>query len=116
MAKEDKDGRLHSEKDGKFVSKNKPEKEQTRNEKIVKFATLYRAKRISKDIVLTKKEWAMWYNAIGEIKRGMYCPICRGKKYIQIGNKIIVTSGTYTKPNADAVLEFSDNEKINVFI
>ena len=58
----------------------------------------------------------MWYEAIGEIERGMYCPMCKGKKYIQIGNKIIVTSGTYRKPKADMVLEFSDNEKTDEFI
>lgn len=65
---------------------------------------------------LSKKEWAQWYKAIGDIKRGMYVHRKNGKKYIIIGNKIVITSGTYESPKAEKVIEFDSWEKIEEFL
>ena len=56
---------------------------------------------------LTKKEWAEWYRAIGEIKRGMYVISDNGQKLIQIGRKIVFTEGTYEDPIAVRVVSFN---------
>lgn len=57
---------------------------------------------------ITKKEWDEWYEAIGHIKRSMWCPTINGKHYIQINSKIFVTSGTYEKPTLTGILEFDN--------
>ena len=59
---------------------------------------------------VTKKEWAQWYHAIGEIKRGMWYPVASDCHIVQIGNKIFFTSGTYEKPKLKKVLEFKSKD------
>lgn len=62
---------------------------------------------------LSKKEFAVWYQKIGEIKRGGHVDtMSNGDKLIPIGNKIVVTSGTYEKPKSKIVFEFKNEEKM----
>ena len=66
-----------------------------------------------KKVNLTQKEFASWYQKIGEIKRGGYVDkMSNGNKLIPIGNKIVVTAGTYEKPKAKMVFEFESEEKM----
>ena len=60
---------------------------------------------------LSKKEFAVWYQKIGEIKRGGYVDkMSNGDKLIPIDNKIVITSGTYDKPKLNRVLNFPSEE------
>ena len=43
-------------------------------------------------------------------------PKSKGKWYIQIGDKIVITSGTYSEPIAEYVIEFDSVEKADEFI
>ena len=97
MAIEDKNGCLHSEENGRFVSK-----QSIASDDVI---------QISPQLILdysavTKKEWAMWYKAIGEIRRGMTYPITKSGYLIQINCKIFVTSGTYEEPKLNGFYEF----------
>lgn len=65
---------------------------------------------------MSRKDWRAWYDAIEEIKRGMYVPKKNGKKHIPIGNKIVITTGTYGEPIAEKVLEFPSAELADSFI
>jgi hypothetical protein len=69
-----------------------------------------------KDIALTNKEWSQWYTAIGWIKSGLYVPKIRGKWYIQIGNKIVITQGTYSNPVALELIEFENEYEADAYI
>ena len=57
---------------------------------------------------LTQKEWAIWYKFLGDERHGDYVFTCDGKKYIQIGNKIIISSGTFKKPKVEYVLAYEN--------
>lgn len=65
---------------------------------------------------VTKKEWRMWYDSIGEIKRGMWCPEIDEGHLIQVANKIFVTSGTYETPILEYIMEFANEEEADAFI
>ncbi|MBP3495506.1 MAG: hypothetical protein J6K52_04795 [Clostridia bacterium] len=117
MAIKDKQGNLHSEKNGQFVSKNgESSRQKIGNSKLAEALTIYSARKRAPNVSLSKQEWALWYKAIGEIKRGMYVPTKSGKKLIEINNKIVVTSGTYVKPYAEYVLEFDNWEDVEEFL
>ena len=62
---------------------------------------------------LSKKEFAVWYQKIGEIKRGGYVDkMSNGDKLVAIDNKIAVTTGSYEKPKLKMVLEFKSEENM----
>ena len=66
---------------------------------------------------LSKKEYRLWCDAIGEIEQGKRYEISQnGKTYIPIGNKMLVTSGTYAKPILEDVLEFESQADLDVFL
>lgn len=66
---------------------------------------------------LSKKEYRLWCDAIGEIEQGKRYEISQnGKTYIPIGNKMLVTSGTYVKPILEDVLEFESQADLDVFL
>lgn len=65
---------------------------------------------------VTKREWAQWYHAIGEIKRGMWYPVVSNCHIVQIGNKVFFTGGTYEKPKLKKVLEFKSKELAHDFM
>ncbi len=99
------------DKDGKFVEKGKG----NRNVRLSESMGVYSMK--TKNSNVTKKEWALWYKAIGEIKRGVrYTPAKDNNKYIEINNKIFITSGTYAKPKLIRVIEFNDMETLDEFM
>lgn len=65
---------------------------------------------------VTNKEWSTWYNSIGDIKRGMWCPKNDEGHLIQIDKKIFVTSGTYETPILEYIMEFEDEDEADAFI
>ena len=79
-----------------------------------------------KNKTLSKKEFAVWYQKIGEIKRRGYVRKNKSKEaYIpleeqdELGKvhcKIAVTSGSYEKPRLKRVLEFRDRESMYKFL
>ena len=100
------------DKDGKFTEKGKGN---TKQQKITKALNTYANKRKSPNV--TNQEWALWYNAIGDIELGVrYEPEKDGNKYITIGNKIFVTTGTYAKPVLNRVIEFDSLDDLDDFI
>lgn len=100
---------------GRFTEKGKSKRKQVLA--AIKLSAIKRdSKPKKKDIALTNKEWSQWYTAIGWIKSGLYVPKSKGKWYIQVGNKIVVTSGTYSDPVAEYVFEFETVEKADEFI
>ena len=59
----------------------------------------------------TNIDLAMWYQKLGEYKRGGYFDMsANGDIYIPIGNKLIVTGGTYEAPIRKKVIFFKDEE------
>ena len=105
MAKKDAQGNLHDDINGRFTSKNGTAAlEKKYNDDLAP---------VKKSETLTKKEFAVWYKKLGEIKRGGYVDkMSNGNKLIPIGNKIVVTSGTYEKPKAKMVFEFENEERM----
>ena len=65
---------------------------------------------------ITRKEWAQWYQAIGEIKRGMYYPKTGSGYLIQIGNKIFITNGTYSAPKLIKAVAFANAQAADRYI
>ena len=58
----------------------------------------------------------MWYFAIGEIKRGMWCPKNRTGYLIQINNKVIITSGTFEDPKVVRFHEFKNQDEATKYV
>lgn len=99
------------DKDGKFTDKGK----ENRKQKLSAALNTYSMK--TKNSNVSTKEWSMWYKAIGEIEQGLrYTPEKDGEKYIEINNKIFITSGTYVEPNLVKVIEFDDMETLEDFM
>jgi hypothetical protein len=69
-----------------------------------------------KKVNLSKQEWAMWYSAIGEIKRGMWCPESEAGYLIKINNKVMLTAGTYSSPKLLSCTVFDSEEEADEFI
>lgn len=67
-------------------------------------------KRVPRD-ALTKKEWAQFYKAIGDIQKGDFVVKVGNKKVIQIGKKMLYVSGTYVNPRVERVKEFNTYEE-----
>lgn len=75
---------------------------------------------------LSKKEFAVLYQKIGEIKRGGHArKNKKGKSYISIEekdgmgvlrHKIAITQGSYEKPKLKMALEFRDGESLHAFL
>lgn len=65
---------------------------------------------------ITSKEWREWYDRIGDIERGMWCPKDDNGYLIQINDKIFITGGTYAHPILHNVIEFKDEETTLAFI
>lgn len=85
-----------------------------------------KTKDIEEGKALTRKEFAVWYNKIGEIKRGGFVhkgP--KGVKYIplevedetkRVVCKIAVTTGSYIKPRLKRVYAFKDRDTMYDFL
>ena len=68
-------------------------------------------------VKLTKQELAIWYEKIGEIKRGYWCPkLINGHYLIPVKNKVIFTSGTYEEPEIGKLLRFSNEYEVIIFL
>lgn len=83
MAKKDAQGNLHDDSNGRFTSKNGTAAvEKKYNDDLAP---------VKKSETLTKKEFAVWYKKLGEIKRGGYVDkMSNGNKLIPIGNKMLL--------------------------
>ena len=68
-------------------------------------------KGVSRD-ALTSSEWRQYYDKFGEIRLGYHVTRLNGGKYaFVIGNKLIISAGTYEQPICVIVQTF-DNEQI----
>ncbi len=101
--------------DGKFTQKGGASKKAKLND-VANGLKAYYSRELNPNTSMSRKDWRAWYDAIGEIKRGMYVPKKNDKKYIPIGNKIVITTGTYREPIAEKVLEFPSAELADSFI
>ena len=72
-----------------------------------------RATKIAK---ITKKQWSMWYEAIGNIKRGMWCPSNDSGYIIQIENKFFITAGSYESPILVDIWEFENSDEAQAYL
>ncbi len=56
---------------------------------------------------LTRLEWKMFYNSLGELKRGMWFPQTIDGDYIfETDDKLIFTDGNYKNPKVNYIVEF----------
>lgn len=100
--------------DGKFTDKGKSSSKEQKT-KLSQALNTYANKR--KSPTVSKQEWALWYKAIGDIERGeRYETTNDGKTYIQINNKIFITSGTYNMPKAEQIIEYTSVDEANRII
>ena len=121
------------DENGRFTYKNGSGKSE--EERLIELVKKYSSnpddvKKLEKSNVsgkgqLTKKEFAIWYQKIGEIKSGAYVRVFSGEKYIPISEfdkedklhyKIAVTGGTYVKPKLIKVLEFGTDDDLQLFL
>ena len=71
---------------------------------------------------LTPQEWALWYKAVAENKAlGYWSDTTEdGNAILTIENKsnhkIVITSGTFENPKANAVYSFSSSDEMNDYI
>ena len=69
---------------------------------------------VSKSLPLDKKEWAQFYNKIGEIKIGkdpQFMDAANGEKILEINNKLVYTDGNWDNPRVSTVVEIDlENE------
>ena len=72
---------------------------------------------IVKGVKLTKQELAIWYEKIGEIKRGYYFKkTSMGEYLIPVKNKVVFTSGTYENPIDKRIVTFSSALEAEIFV
>lgn len=94
----DKTGRYHDDGNGRFISKSKSDTDKPK-------------------VDLTSQEFAKWYQALGDIQRGMFChKDDNGNKMIVIGKKIVISSGSYTNPRIETVITFNSEEKLEEYL
>ena len=94
----DKTGRYHDDGNGRFISKNKSDTDKPK-------------------VDLTRQEFAKWYQALGDIQRGMFChKDDNGNKMIVIGKKLVFASGSYANPKIKKVMSFKHEEEIEEFL
>ncbi len=105
---QDKSGHFTSEENnggecvhtGKVYRQNTPYEELTNPSKNAK-------------INLSTKEWAQFYVKLGEIERGGYVDVTpSGEKVVTIGNKLIISTGSYEEPKVLSVVEFKNEEAV----
>ncbi len=65
---------------------------------------------------VTKKQWTMWYDAIGNIERGMWFPSNDSGYIIQIENKFFITSVSYENPTLVDIWELTDNDEAQAYL
>lgn len=69
------------------------------------------------DIMISRREFAIWYQKIGEIQNGIiFHKNKNGDAYIPVDNKIIITSGTYEKPKIEKILVFNSENELYMFL
>ena len=77
---------------------------------------------IKPNIALTKQEWALWYKAVAENKALGYWAeeLNDGTAILKVENgnnhKLIITSGTFENPKANAVYSFRNANEMNDYI
>lgn len=100
------------DKDGKFCRVNHL------GEKVVdKNSKSDTIKKKKSNVSLTKQEWAMWYEKIGEIKRECFFHCSpKGCYYLPIKNKLVVTQYNYVSPKVVEIFEFEDENKVHEYL
>lgn len=68
---------------------------------------------------LTSQEWALWYKAVSENKKLGYWAeeLPNGDAILKVENKgahkLVITSGIFEKPKAEAVYSFNNSDDMN---
>ena len=81
----------------------------------------YEEKKVDKKS-LTSQEWALWYKAVAENKALGYWAeeLSDGTAILKVENgnnhKLIITSGSFEKPKANAVYSFKNANEMNDYI
>ena len=87
----------------------------------IETAPKYKEKKVDKKS-LTSQEWALWYKAVAENKAQGYWAeeLSDGTAILKVENgnnhKLIITSGTFEKPKANAVYSFKNADEMNDYI
>ena len=87
----------------------------------IETAPKYEEKKVDKKS-LTSQEWALWYKAVSENKALGYWAekLSDGTAILKVENgnnhKLIITSGTFEKPKANAVCSFKNANEMNDYI
>ena len=103
----------YNENTGKYEKSTKSRNTSTK--KIGAAMKSSKAKKQFKDV--TPKEWALWYQAIGDIELGVrYDPEIDGERYIQINNKIFISKTDYASPTVKDVIVCKNNEEADTII
>ena len=117
MATKDVQGNWHDDKNGRFTKMS--------TAALKKRQTIELEKKYNDDFSLksnsnlSKQEWALWYKAVAENKALGYWSeeLGDGTAVLKIENdnahKIVITSGTFEKPKANAVYSFSSSDELN---
>lgn len=119
MAIKDKNGDLHDPKNGQYVCKAISDQIKADSLNPIFGEPMRYIKAVRGRLpegTLTKQEWAQWYESIYHIRAGFYVPQGRDGFLIQIGNKVVVTKGTFEKPKAVYCLVFNNSEIADLFI
>lgn len=69
-------------------------------------------------ILLSKQEWAQYYQKIAQIKAGTFRErkLSNGDRVVIVGNKFIVDNGQFGSPRVKSVTEFRTNEALNDYL
>ena len=117
MVIRDAQGNLHDDNNGRFTSKSGT------SDKMSELERKYNDDLpITPKNDLSKQEWALWYKAVAENKALGYWAqeLGDGTAVLKVENdnahKIVITSGTFEKPKANAVYSFSSSDELNDYI
>lgn len=84
----------------------------------IETAPKYKEKKVDKKS-LTSQEWALWYKAVAENKAQGYWAeeLSDGTAILKVENgnnhKMVLTSGTFDKPEVKAVYSFSSSDALD---
>lgn len=66
-------------------------------------------------ISLTKQEWAQYYKIIGDEQHGDFVyHTTNNERWVRLDRKIVVDDNEFIKPTIKKVLEFPDNDSMNL--
>ena len=103
------------DKDGKFTDGNSFGGSDN-GDKLLKAVNEY---SVTNKSSLTSQEWALWYKAVAENKKLGYWSeeLTNGDALLRVEtnglHKLVITSGTFEDPKAEAVYSFNNSDDMN---